>query len=317
MGAAGFAVLSFLCALAPTMPVLIGLRFLQGFGGGVGVAIARAVVRDRHEGTTAVKVFGLLMVVTGIAPVVAPLLGAAVLQVAAWHAIFVLLGVLGVLVFATTTLGLPESLPSHRRQRGGLGGTVSAFGVLARDRWFVGCAFASSLTFAAMFAYIAGSPFVLQERYGLSPTGFSVVFAVNALGIVGAALLGNRLVGRVASRRLLVLGLVAGCSGGVGLLLAVVLGAGLPAVLPSLFVIVAINGLVLPNATALGLSHHADIAGSASALLGVLSFVVAAAAAPLVGVAGASNALPLGIVVVTCEIAALVQFLVLTRHREG
>ncbi len=314
-GVAGFAGLSVLCALAPTVWVLVGLRFLQGMGGGVGIVIARAVVRDRHVGVAAVRVFGLMMVVTGVAPAVAPLLGAAVLEVTSWRAIFALLGATGAVIFAATVVGLPESLPRERRRRGGLRATFAVFRALAGDRWFVGCTLSCALPFGAMFAYIAGSPFVLQEHYGLSPAAFGLVFGINALGISGAALLGNRLVGRLGSRRLLQLGLLIGCAGAAGLLLSVVADAGLLGVLPSLFVIVSIIGLVLPNATALALADHPDVAGSASALLGVLPFVVGAVVAPLVGLAGAEDALPLAVAVGLLEAVALVQFLVLARER--
>jgi DHA1 family bicyclomycin/chloramphenicol resistance-like MFS transporter len=245
--------------------------------------------------------------------VAAPLLGAVLLHVTSWRAIFVFLAAVGVLILVAATVGLPETLPPARRHDGGLRTTLGVFGRLFRNRWFVACTLACALPFGAMFAYIAGSPFVLQDLYGLSPVEFGVVFGVNALGIVSTALLGNRLVGRVGSRRLLVLGLIAGCVGGAGLLLAVLTDAGLPGVLPSLFVVVSVIGVVFPNATALALTDHPDVAGSASALLGVVSFVVGAAVAPLVGVAGSDDALPLAIAVGVLEAAALAQFLVLTR----
>jgi DHA1 family bicyclomycin/chloramphenicol resistance-like MFS transporter len=292
---------------------LVTFRFLQGLGGGVGIVIARAVVRDRHAGVAAVRVFSLMMVVTGVAPIVAPLLGALLLQVTSWRAIFAFLGIAGALILAATAIGLPESLPHDRRRGSGLRATLTVFRGLATDRWFVGCTLACALPFGAMFAYIAGSPFVLQELYGLSPAAFGAVFGVNAVGLVCTALLGNRLVGHFGSLRLLLLALLAGCVGGVGLLVSVVAGVGLWGVLPSLFVVVSVIGIVLPNATALALADHPDVAGSASALLGVLTFLVGAAVAPLVGVAGADDALPLALVVAVLEVAALAQLLVLTR----
>ena len=312
-GVAGFTALSVLCALAPTVWALVTFRFLQGLGGGVGIVIARAVVRDRHVGVAAVRVFSLMMVVTGVAPIVAPLLGALLLQVTSWRAIFAFLGIAGALILAATAIGLPESLPHDRRRGSGLRATLTVFRGLATDRWFVGCTLACALPFGAMFAYIAGSPFVLQELYGLSPAAFGAVFGVNAVGLVCTALLGNRLVGHFGSLRLLLLALLAGCVGGAGLLVSVVAGVGLWGVLPSLFVVVSVIGIVLPNATALALADHPDVAGSASALLGVLTFLIGAAVAPLVGVAGADDALPLALVVAVLEVAALAQLLVLTR----
>lgn len=317
IGLAGFTVVSLLCALAPSVWALIALRFLQGLGGGAGVVIARAVVRDRHSGLEAARVFGLMMMVTGVAPILAPTLGALVLHLTSWRGTFAALAVLGGLIFVTTLIGLPESLPPARRRVGGLAETLSVFRTLLHDRSFVGYAASAAFPFGAMFAYIGGSPFVLQEVYGLSPAGFGVVFGVNAIGITSASLVSTRLVRRIGPRPLLRIGLIAGSVGAAAFLASIVIDAGLAAFLASLFVVVAAIGFIAPNATALALADHPDASGSASALLGMSQLAVGAVAAPLVGVAGAGDALPLGIVIVVLEGAALLAFVRLTHRASG
>jgi DHA1 family bicyclomycin/chloramphenicol resistance-like MFS transporter len=315
VGLAGFTVVSLLCALAPTVWALVALRLAQGLCGAAGIVIARAVVRDLHEGVAAARAFALILVVTGLAPILAPVAGAGVLHVTSWRGIFVALAFVGALIGLATAVGLSESLPRARRRSDGLGTTLLVFRGLFRDRSFVGHGLATGLVFGAMFAYIAGSPFVLQEIYGLSPLGFGLVFGLNALGIVTASVLGSRVVGRAGPRSLLVLGLVQACAGAGLLLVAILLDLGVVVVCVALFTVVSSVGLVAPNATALALAEHPETAGSASALLGLMQFVVGAAAAPLVGVAGADDARPMAITIAVLAAGALAQFVLLTGRR--
>ncbi|HET8743428.1 MAG TPA: multidrug effflux MFS transporter [Gaiella sp.] len=315
VGLAGFTVVSLLCALAPTVWALAALRLAQGLCGAAGIVIARAVVRDLHEGVAAARAFALILVVTGLAPILAPVAGAGVLHVTSWRGIFVALAFVGALIGLATAVGLSESLPRARRRSDGLGTTLLVFRGLFRDRSFVAHGLATGLVFGAMFAYIAGSPFVLQEIYGLSPLGFGLVFGLNALGIVTASVLGSRVVARAGPRALLVLGLVQACGGAALLLLAILLDLGVVVVCVALFTVVSSVGLVAPNATALALAEHPETAGSASALLGLMQFVVGAAAAPLVGVAGADDARPMAITIAVLAAGALAQFVLLTGRR--
>jgi DHA1 family bicyclomycin/chloramphenicol resistance-like MFS transporter len=315
VGLAAYTVVSLLCALAPTVWALVVLRLAQGLCGAAGIVIARAVVRDLHEGVAAARAFALILVVTGLAPILAPIAGAGVLHLTSWRGIFVALAAVGALIGLATAAGLRESLPHGRRRSDGLRKTLHVFRGLLRDRSFVGHGLATGLVFGAMFAYIAGSPFVLQEIYGLSPLGFGLVFGLNALGIVTASVLGSRVVGRAGPRSLLVLGLVQACAGAGLLLVAILLDLGVVVVCVALFTVVSSVGLVAPNATALALSEHPETAGSASALLGLMQFVVGAAAAPLVGVAGADDARPMAITIAALAAGALVQFVVLTGRR--
>lgn len=313
VGLAGYALASLLCAVAPSIEALVVLRFAQGFAGAAGIVIARAIVRDLYAGVAAARFFSLLMLVNGSAPILAPLFGGQLLRLTSWRGVFVALAVCGAALLAAAALGLPETLPVGRRHGGGLGATLATFRRLLADRAFIGYALPAGLAIAAMFAYIAGSPFVLQEIHGLSPQAFSLAFGGNALGLVVVGQVNGRLVGRVALRRLLAVGLVANAAGGAALLAVVGGGFGLAGILPALLLVVASLGLVLPNATALALAAQARAAGSASALLGVLQYAIGAAAGPLVGLAGEGTALPMAIVMAVLGASAVVAFALLGR----
>lgn len=308
IGLALYALASALCALAPSIWPLIPLRLLQGAAGAAGIAISRAVVRDLHSGAAAVRVFALLVLVNGLAPIVAPLLGGQLLSVTDWRGIFWLLALIGLGLLLVAWRLLPETLPRERRHGGGLTETLGLFGTLLRDRAFVAVTLAFGLSSAMMFCYIAGSPFVVQEIYGLSPQLFSVAFAVNALGIVLLAQVGGRLVGRHPPRTLMWAGLLIGVVGALLLLSAVLLDAPLAVVLIAFFTIVSSIGLTGPNAAALALADHPRAAGSASGLLGLAQFAIGGAAAPLVGIGGSATALPLALVICALGAASLLAF---------
>jgi DHA1 family bicyclomycin/chloramphenicol resistance-like MFS transporter len=209
---------------------------------------------------------------------------------------------------------LPDTLAPALRHKGGLVATLHVFRGLARDRAFMGYTLAMGGAFGAMATYISGSPFVLEDIHGVSPQLFSVMFALNAAGILAASQISRSLVGRLGPRRLLGIGVSACAAGGLGVLAAVVFDLGLGGLLPSFFVMVAPIGIVLPNSTALALADHPRTAGSASALLGLAQFAIGACAAPLAGVGGSDTALPLAIVAATLSVSGLACFVVLTRH---
>ncbi|MFG1852364.1 multidrug effflux MFS transporter [Actinomadura geliboluensis] len=304
-GLAAYAAASLLCAAAPTVETLIALRLVQGAAGAAGIVIARAVVRDLYDGIAAAKFFSVLMLVNGLAPILAPVLGGQLLRLVPWPGVFAVLAGAGVALFLGSLAGLEETLPPERRQTGGVRATARTFGALLRDRAFAGYALTIGLAFAAMFTYISGSPFVLQGVYGMSPQAFGLAFGANSLGIVAAGQLGGALAGRVALRLLLAAGLAVVAAGGIGLLAAVLGGAGLPGVLPALFLVAAGQGLVLPNATALALwGRPPRVAGSASALLGVTQFALGGAAAPLAGIAGPDTAVPMAVSIAVLAVLA-------------
>lgn len=305
VGMATYAAVSAICAISPSVWLLAVLRIVQGFAGGAGVVISRAVVRDRHSGAAAARYFSALMLVNGLAPILAPIIGGQLLRATSWRGVFVVLTGIGIALFFAVLTGLPESLPTDRRYTGGFRATLGTFRRLLTDRSLVACVAACGFAFAAMFAYISASSFVLQDIYGVSPQIFSVIFGTNALGIMLLSQVSRMLVVRYGPRRLLISGLISISCGGIALLVVVLAHAGLPGVLPALFVVVASNGLVLPNATALALAEHGSVAGSASALLGVSQFAVGAAAAPIVGIGGSGTALPMAVVIAILGVMAL------------
>ena len=313
VGVAGYAVASLLCALAPSAPVLVSLRLLQGLTGAAGIVIARAVVRDMYSGSAAARYFSRLILVMGLAPILAPVLGGQLLRFTSWHGIFVALAAISVLLLIGAALGLPETLPVERRRDGSLGDTGRTFRTLARDSRFIGYALSGGLAFGSMFAYIAGSPFVLQGIYHVSPQTFSLIFGLNALGFVAASQVNGSLVSRIPLERLMLGGLIGGATGGIAVLAVVAIGGlGLAAIVPPLFVLVSSIGFVVPNAIALALSRHPEAAGTGSALLGVIQSGVGAIGAPLVGIAGNTSALPMASIIAISGTGAILTFLLTT-----
>ncbi|MEV7009346.1 multidrug effflux MFS transporter [Streptosporangium sp. NPDC051022] len=315
VGVATYAVTSLLCALAPDIWSLIGLRLVQGAAGAAGLVIARAMVRDMFDGDAAARVFSLLMLVSGLAPVVAPLAGGQLARFTDWRGMFVALAVIGLLLFLAA-LSLPETLAPGARHTGGLRVTGRQFAVLVRDRGFVGYALVLAFAGCSLFIYITLSPFVLQEGYELTAQAFSAIFAVNSVGIMLGGNLNRVLVGRYGARRMLGTGLVIGLTGALTALAGVLAGWGLPGLLPGLFVAVSSIGLVSPNANALAMSPHGERAGTASALLGVMQFIVGAAVPPLLSIGGAS-APSMTLAVAAASATALVLLITMTRVRPG
>ncbi|WIY02585.1 multidrug effflux MFS transporter [Amycolatopsis mongoliensis] len=302
---------SVLCAVSPDAWLLVAARGVQSLGAAAGIVIARATVRDLFSGTAMTKFFSTLMLVSGLAPILAPLIGGQLLNWTSWRGVFVVLTAFGALLLAVVAFFFPE--PSSNRSPARLGQVMRTYGRLALDRTFAGYALASGLLFASMFAYISGSSFALQGVYGLSPQAYSVVFGVNGVGIVLAGRLNGWLVGRIHERALLFSGLLLGVFGGVSTLVTALTRAPLALLLVALFLLVSSIGLVMPNTSSLALASHARSAGAASALLGVLQFVVGAAATPLVGLGGPGTAVPMAATMAGFALLALAAFLVLAR----
>jgi DHA1 family bicyclomycin/chloramphenicol resistance-like MFS transporter len=305
-GIIGYTASSVACAVSPTVGVLVVMRLVQGMAGAVGIVIARAIVRDLTGGTAAARLFGVLMGITGVVPVAAPLIGGQALLVTSWRGVFVVLAAIGVPLLAATAVMLPETLPAHQRHEGGLRTVLGRFAVLLRDRRYMPYALAFSLSFAAMFGYISGSSYVLENIFKISPQLFSVIFAVNSGGLITLSLLGSRAVGRRGSAWLLRRGLVGTAVASIAALVVTVAHAGLWPLLACFFVLLCANGVVLPNGTASAMASQTGSLGAASALLGLGQFGFGALVAPLVGVAGSRNALPMAIVIAVAGTAALV-----------
>jgi len=313
LGLSVYAAAGLLCAFAPTVAVLVLFRGVQGVGGSFALVIAYAGVRDRYAGKAAARYFSLLLLVTGLAPILAPLAGAQILKLSGWRGIFVALAVLSGVVLIACIGALPESLPPHLRQSGGLQATGSVYAHLLRDRHLVGYALTNAFVFAAMFAYISGSPFVLEDIHGLSPQQYSMVFAANAFGLVAAAQASGKLVRHIDARLLLAGGVIGSAAGGVALLVVASTGGGLWPILAAFFTVVTSVGLVLPNAAALALEEHGSNAGAAAALLGFAQFLFGGLAAPLVGIRGSHSAIPTAAVMAGLGAAALITLVTLVR----
>src|SRR4051812_44578307 len=214
IGVAAYAAASLLCALAPSVYLLVLLRLVQGLSGAAALVISRAIVRDMYSGTAAARFFSMLMLVNGLAPILAPVFGGQLLKVTSWRGVFVTLAAIGLVLAVAAFVGLPETLSPERRRNDGVRATLRTLRMLFSDRVFVRYSLACGLAFAAVFSYIAGSPFVLEDVYGISPQVFSAVFAVNACGIVAASQLNRWLLGRFGLRTLLAAGLSFTAGGG-------------------------------------------------------------------------------------------------------
>ena len=307
---------SLLCAVAPSIWILILLRFLQGASGSAGIVISRAMVRDMYSGSEMTKFFSLLMLVNGAAPILSPVIGGQLLKVTSWHGVFVVLGAICVFMLVSVVFVLPETLPPEERATGGLTETLSTYKKLLKDRLFMGYALSQGLVLGAMFAYISGSPFVLQNIYGASPQEFSLFFALNGIGVIIATHITGRLAGKVSEKTLFVAGIVIAVVGGISLLLTIVLGIGLIGVLCSLFLIGSSVGVVTTPGFSLAMRNQKQAAGTASALLGLFQYILGALVAPLVGIGGSNTALPMGIVIALCEAGAVLCFIFMANRSE-
>ncbi|WP_425834569.1 multidrug effflux MFS transporter [Streptomyces fractus] len=309
-----------ICAFAPNATLLIAFRLLQGLAGSAGIVIARAVVRDLYDGVAMARFFSSLMLISGIAPIVAPLIGGQVLRFTDWRGVFVVLTGIGIALTAVVWKFLPETLAPERRHGGGTMEALRTMRGLLADRVFLGYTVVGGFAFAALFAYVSASPFVIQEIYGASPQTFSLLFGLNSVGLIAVGQLnGKVLVGRVNLDKVLGIGLTMVVLAAAFLLLAAtgVFGSpeelGLAPVAAGLFVLMASMALTTPNTNALALMRTPHAAGSASALLGTSSFLIGAIASPLVGIAGEHTAVPMALVQLVCGLVAALAFVTLCR----
>ncbi|MER6283747.1 multidrug effflux MFS transporter [Streptomyces sviceus] len=316
-----YVVATALCAVAPTVEFLVGFRLVQGLAGAAGIVIARAVVRDLYDGVAMARFFSTLMLIGGVAPIVAPLIGGQILRVTDWRGVFVVLTAIGALLAALVWVRLPETLPVAERHTGGVVEALHSMRRLLADLPFTGYMLTGGFAFAALFAYISASPFVVQEIYGASPQTFSLLFGVNSVGLVVVGQInGKVLVGRVGLDRVLGVGLLTVTAAAAALLLMTtgVFGeVGLFPVAAGLFVLMSAMGVVLPNAQSLALLRTKHSAGSASALLGTSSFLIGAVASPLVGMAGEGTAVPMAVVQLAAALVALLCFMAMCRPWNG
>lgn len=258
-----------------------------------------------------IKFFALLMLVNGVGPIFAPIIGGQLLQFTSCRGVFLVLSLVGIVMLFTVYFALPETLSIQRRSKAGLLNSIATFRVLISDRVFMSYALPQRLVMAAMFAYISGSPFVILNIFGASPQMYSIFFAINGLGIIIAGQITGRLASRISGTKLFLGGLVLATMGGISLLTMILIGSGLAAILLPLFVVVSSVGVVSTTGFSLAMENYGHSAGSASAFLGSFSYFIGAIVAPLVGLGGGNSAVPMGIVIAVTEVGAIVCYAIL------
>ncbi|KKO13467.1 multidrug effflux MFS transporter [Pseudomonas putida] len=308
-----FTLASLACAYAPNLDTLVLARFVQALGGCAGMVLSRAIVSDKCDPVASAKVFSQLMLVMGLAPILAPMLGGVLVNVAGWQSIFLALSLFSAGCLLAVSLGLPESLPEHI-PRQPLSGALRQYLRLFADRVFVGHALTGGIAIAGMFAYIAGSPFVFIKLYGVPAEHYGWLFGTNAAGFILVAQVNARLLAKRGPAFLLARAVWLYLAAGLALLgVAAMRPTQLWPLLVPLFVCISSLGCIIPNASACAMSGQGARAGSASALMGCLQFSVAAGAAALVGLLHDGSAVPMALVISLCG-ALVVSVALLTRR---
>ena len=306
-GLALFSLASVGCAVAPDIHSLVILRFIQGLGACAGMVVPRAVVRDLHTGHDAARLMSLLMLVFSVSPILAPLAGSLLIESVGWRGVFWAVMVAGVLGLVLLSTSLPETRPAQDRAHSNVGSALTAYGLLLRDRHFLGVVLVGAFGISSFFAYLANSSFVLIDHYGLTPRQYSLAFAANAASFIGISQFTGKLSARFGLVRLVkfaVLGYA--CTMALVLLFNLAGVDRLDLMIGMLFVGYGFLGLVVPTTAVLALDAHGKIAGTASALMGTLQFVTGAIVMALTGVFADGTARPMVAGIAGSAIVALV-----------
>ncbi|MDD2091617.1 multidrug effflux MFS transporter [Pseudomonas guariconensis] len=311
-----FTLASLACAYAPNLQTLVLARFVQALGGCAGMVLSRAIVSDKCDPVASAKVFSQLMLVMGLAPILAPMLGGVLVNVSGWQSIFLALSLFSAACLLAVSLGLPESLPPDM-PRQPLSGALRQYLRLLGDRVFLGHALTGGVAIAGMFAYIAGSPFVFIKLYGVPAEHYGWLFGTNAAGFILMAQVNARLLAKRGPAFLLARAVWLYLLAGLALLcVAALRPESLWPLLVPLFLCIASLGCIIPNASACAMSGQGARAGSASALMGCAQFSVAAGAAALVGVLHDGSAVPMALVISLCGVL-VVSVAMLTRRLQA
>lgn len=301
---------------SPTIEWLIFFRFVQGIGAAACMVIPRAVIRDLHTGIAATRLMSTIMLVFSVSPILAPLIGSAVIVPFGWRAVFVAVTIVAIIGFALVAFALPETLRPENRMRVSVGSVLSGFGTLFRDARFLGLTFIGGLGLASFFAFLASSSFVYIDHYGLTPTQYSLAFSVNAIGFIGASQFAAKLAGRYGFSRVI----MAAVSGYAAIILVLfaLTAAGVDDLLTlmvGLFTAFAFLGLVIPSTMVLSLEEHGPIAGMASALGGTLQFLAGAVVISVASVFFDGTSLPMVAIIAVCATGAFVLAVLTLRRR--
>lgn len=291
------------CACVRTGEELLFWRVVMAIGGGAGMVISRAVVRDLYDTADAARMFSLLMLIMGAAPILAPMMGGQLLLITGWRGIFGFLGAFGLVTFVAAALFLPESLPQERRIRRGIAKMATVYGHLLLNRRYLCYAIALGCVAGVNFSYISGVPFFFIKLHGVSPQRFGLFFAVNACGLIGGSQINRRLLQRFAPKQILNAAFTV-CAASALLLTATLLTGtgGFYVQIALMFVSLCVTGLIYPNITALALAPFDKAAGSASALLGTIQYSLGATAGALVGMLHNDTAVPMAAIMATCSV---------------
>jgi len=303
-----YLVTSVICAFAPSISIFIAARFIQGFSAAGGLVISRAIVRDVYSGRELTKFFALLMLVGNLGPIVAPIAGGGVLAFTNWSGVFLVLACIGILLVILVTLKLEETLPEHKRVQSNISQTFKNFGSLLKDRKFAGYALTQGFIIAGIFAYVSGIPFVYQNIYGVTPQVFSLLFGINGFALIIGTQLVGRLTDIIPEKTFLKIGLTISNIASAVLLIALLMKAPLIVVAIPIFFFVSSIGIISTTSFSLAMETQGHIAGSASALLGLLPFLLGSLTAPLVGVAGEYSAIPMGIIIFSASLLAFLSY---------
>ena len=302
------------CALVHSGEGLLFWRVVMALGGGASIVISRAIVRDLYDTAEAARMFSLLMLVMGAAPILAPLAGGQLLLFTGWRGIFWFLGIFGVLSLCASLVWLPESLPVEKRIERGIKEMVTGYGSLFRNRQYLYYAVALGAVAGFNFSYIAGAPQLFIELHGISPQHFGIIFGLNACGLIGASQVNRKLLRRYKSERILGFAFTVNLLGALLLTISTMTGIGsFPAQLVLLFVCLCTTGLLYPNVTALALAPFATSAGSASALLGTIQYTLGATAGAFVGMFHNGTGFPMILTMTGCAVVGRIA-VTLSRH---
>ncbi|REE67589.1 DHA1 family bicyclomycin/chloramphenicol resistance-like MFS transporter [Paenibacillus taihuensis] len=304
---------SLACAFAPNIGLLITFRFIQGFAASAGIVISRAIARDLYSGNELTKFFSLLVLVGNLGPLAAPVAGSGVLSITSWIGVFIALALLGTFLLSMTKMRLRETLPLERRSPMDFGHQIRNYGMLLRDRHFLGCMLAQGIMIAGVFAYVSGTPFIYQNIYGVSPTVFALLFGSNGISLIIGSQIVGRLSHRVSEQALLLFGLALALLASVAVLVVATVHGPLFSLVIPLFFFVSAIGITSTAAFPLAMEGQANMAGSAAALLGVVPFLLGAVVAPLVGIAGEDTAVPLGVIILVSSTTAILAYFFLGR----
>ncbi|MFE6995513.1 multidrug effflux MFS transporter [Microbacterium sp. NPDC057659] len=309
IGVTAFTVFSAVCAIAPTIEILLAARLLQGLAGSAGIVISLAVARDMFSGIDLSRMLSMLVIVSGAAPVVAPLIGGQLALIMDWRGIFWVLAGVGVALVVVAGRALPETLPAARRHTGGVTQLGEHVAAVLHDRLFVAVLIAGAASGVGFFSYLSMSSFVLENEYTLTPQFFSFVFALNAVANIGGGQVSRLIVRRMSPRGVYLLGVTATAVATALFAVLALAGAGLVGVTLSLVLFMFCAGLSGPNGSTLALAHHGARAGTAAAFMGMAMFTVGAVVSPLVALAGSTSIVMASTMAAASLVAALVAWL--------